>query len=123
MTARRNETHDPDCIFCRMVTGETPVEAVYESTDTLFFRDISPKAKVHVLGIPKRHIVSLAHMTDDDQLLIGKLIHDATKVARDLGLVAGGYRIISNVGDDAGQVVKHVHFHVLGGERLGPMRC
>lgn len=114
---------DCECIFCKIVAGTTPVEPVYDGGDTLFFRDISPKAKIHILGIPKKHIVSVAAMTAEDQALLGKLIHDAAAVASQLGLNEGGYRLINNVGSDAGQVVKHIHFHILGGEPLGPLKC
>lgn len=114
---------DGNCIFCRVVAGVTPVEPVYDGGDTLFFHDISPKAKVHILGIPKQHISSLGAMEEADQGLIGKLIHDATIVAKNAGIDEGGYRIVSNIGSDAGQVVKHIHIHILGGEALGPLRC
>ena len=117
------ESIENDCIFCRIVAGSTPVEPVYDGGDTLFFHDISPKAKVHILGIPKNHLSSLSIMTAADQAIIGKLIHDATIVAKDKGIDEGGYRLVCNIGSDAGQVVKHVHIHILGGETLGPLRC
>lgn len=111
------------CIFCGVVAGTTPAEIVYDGGDTLFFHDISPKTQVHILGIPKKHIASVGVMTEADRLLMGKLLQDISAVANKLGIDKDGYRIINNVGDNAGQVVKHIHFHVMGGERLGPMKC
>lgn len=96
---------------------------MYDGGDTLFFRDIAPKAPVHIVAITKKEISSLDHMTDEDQALLGKLMKDITIVAKQMGLSEGGYRVITNVGNDAGQEVKHLHFHMLGGEPLGPLRC
>ncbi|MFH1354049.1 MAG: HIT domain-containing protein [bacterium] len=111
------------CIFCEIVEGSTLADVVYDGGDTLFFRDISPKAKVHVVGIPKKHIVSLADVVADDQAMIGKLLHDIVHVAGEMGIVESGYRVITNVGQDAGQEIKHLHFHILGGEGIGPLKC
>ncbi len=114
-------TPDPDCLFCKIATGKLPATVVYDGGDTLFFNDIAPKAKVHVLGIPKEHIPSLHKIQGDHHLLVGKLLHDAVHVASDLGLDTGGYRVLTNIGANAGQVVGHLHFHILGGEPLGAM--
>lgn len=112
-----------DCVFCQIAAGTTPAEVVFDGGDTLFFRDISPKAPVHVVGIPKKHIDSLAAMIGDDHAVMGKLLHEIAHVAESLDIQAGGYRVITNVGRNAGQEVRHLHFHVLGGEPLGPLRC
>lgn len=112
-----------DCIFCSIVQGITPADIIFDGGDTLFFRDISPKARVHVIGIPKEHILSLVDVHADHHPLIGKLLHEASRVARDLELHESGYRVITNAGRDAGQLVAHLHFHLLGGEPLGPLRC
>lgn len=112
-----------DCIFCAIASGSTPAEVVYDGGDTLFFHDISPKAKTHVVGIPKTHISSLDALGESDQAIIGKLLHDASIVARQLDLHESGYRVITNIGADAGQQVQHIHFHILGGEPLGPLKC
>lgn len=111
------------CVFCSIVDGAAPADIVFDGGDTLFFRDISPKAPVHVVGIPKKHIASLAEASSTDQPLLGKLLYDAALVAKDMGIAEDGYRVISNVGTFAGQVVQHVHVHILGGEPLGPLRC
>jgi histidine triad (HIT) family protein len=112
---------EPECIFCRMASGEVPVEVLYDGGDTLFFFDRSPKAKIHVLGIPKKHIPSLAEMTASDQAIVGKLLHDMRQVAEQVGLTEGGFRVTTNIGKNAGQVVRHLHFHLLGGEPLSPL--
>lgn len=111
------------CIFCSAAAGDTPVDVVFDGGDTLFFRDISPKARVHILGIPKKHIDSLSDVGEEDRELLSKLMVDAVHVARDQGLVEGGYRVVTNDGPDAGQEVQHLHFHILGGERLSPLHC
>ena len=114
---------DNDCIFCAIASGATPAEVIFDGGDTLFFHDISPKAKIHVVGIPKVHITSLATLAEADQAIIGKLLHDVSTVARQLDLHESGYRVITNIGADAGQQVQHLHFHILGGEPLGPLKC
>ncbi|MEX0649882.1 MAG: histidine triad nucleotide-binding protein [Candidatus Andersenbacteria bacterium] len=110
-------------IFSQIIDGTTPADIVYDGGDTLFFRDIAPKAPVHIVAITKKAISSLQDMTEEDTVLLGKLMHDITTVADAQGLKEGGYRVITNVGNDAGQEVKHLHFHILGGEPLGPLRC
>lgn len=112
-----------DCIFCSIAGETTVADIVFDGGDTLFFRDISPKARVHIVGIPKKHLTSLDAMVADDQALVGKLIHDAADVAESVGISESGYRVLTNVGSDAGQEVGHLHFHILGGETLGPLRC
>lgn len=117
------EDFSPECIFCSIVSGKVSAETVFDGGDTLFFKDTHPKAPVHILGIPKKHLTSLDPMVGDDHLTIGKLLHDATHVARDAGIFESGYRIITNVGIHGGQEIPHLHFHILGGEPLGPLRC
>lgn len=111
------------CIFCEIVGGATPADVVFDGGDTVFFRDINPKARIHVVGIPKKHLSSLDAMHGEDHTIIGKLLHEAADVSKDLGISESGYRVITNVGSDAGQEIEHLHFHVLGGEQLGPLRC
>lgn len=114
---------EESCIFCAIAGGKTDAEVVFENNETIFFHDISPKASVHVVGIPKRHIVSMAEATEEEIAILAGLLRGVTAVADKLGLTEGGYRVITNVGSNAGQEVKHLHWHVLGGERLGPLRC
>jgi len=112
-----------DCIFCQIGAGTTPADVVYESDATLFFRDLNPQAPTHILGVPKKHITSVAAVTIDDEAVIGQLIREAAEVARKVGVAESGFRLLTNTGADAGQVVDHLHFHVMGGEKLGPIRC
>ncbi|SEN04331.1 histidine triad nucleotide-binding protein [Lihuaxuella thermophila] len=107
-----------NCIFCQIVEGKIPSEKVYEDEDLLAFRDINPVAPVHVLIIPKKHISSLLELTEEDQPLAGKILHAAQKIARQLGLAEKGFRVVNNVGEEGGQTVFHIHFHLLGGRQL-----
>lgn len=109
-----------DCLFCRIAAGEIPATVVYETDDTLAFRDIAPKAPVHVLVIPKAHHADLAALAAADAGLAAAVLGAAAEVARLEGLEQG-YRTIFNSGPHSGQEVAHVHAHVLGGRPLGPM--
>ncbi|HEU4365253.1 MAG TPA: histidine triad nucleotide-binding protein [Candidatus Krumholzibacteria bacterium] len=104
-----------DCIFCRIVAGEIPATRVFEDADTIAFRDIHPAAPTHLLVIPKRHIASLEDVTGADCGILGRMLWNAQRAARAEGLADGGYRLVMNVGENAGQAVPHVHLHVLGG--------
>ncbi len=112
-----------DCVFCGIVADPTQADIVFDGGDTLFFRDIHPKAPVHIVGIPQKHLASLAAVHGDDHALIGKLLHEVAEVAAEAGLAESGFRVITNIGKDAGQEIQHLHFHILGGESLGPLRC
>jgi histidine triad (HIT) family protein len=107
-----------ECIFCRILAGEIPASRVQEDADTFAFRDINPAAPTHLLVIPKRHIASLEDASEDDGGMLGKLLLSARRAARSQGLADGGYRVILNVGPDAGQAVFHIHLHVMGGRPL-----
>jgi histidine triad (HIT) family protein len=108
-----------DCIFCRIIRGEIPAEPVLEDEEFLAIRDINPKARVHVLAMPKEHIPSLDHIGAWDPDRAGRLLAFLVKVADALGIRGSGYRVITNIGADSGQEVDHLHLHVMGGERLG----
>lgn len=110
-----------DCLFCKIVAGDIPNDTVYETDTVLAFRDITPRAQVHVLVIPKSHEDTLAQMAQGDASSVAELFTAAREVARLEGIEEGGYRVVSNVGADAGQEVFHVHVHVLGGQTLGPV--
>jgi histidine triad (HIT) family protein len=105
------------CIFCRIARKEIPSGIVYEDTDVLAFRDLNPQAPTHVLVIPKRHVASLDDLVEADAVLLGAMMLAAKRVAAAEGL-AGGYRVVTNCGADAGQSVSHVHLHVLGGRPM-----
>ena len=110
---------DDNCIFCRIAAGELGTEFVAQSEHAVAFDDIAPAAPVHVLIVPKRHIASLRDL--DDPALAGELLALASQVASQKGLLDGGYRVVTNDGSEAGQTVFHLHFHVLGGQKLGRM--
>ncbi|GAB3158964.1 histidine triad nucleotide-binding protein [Micromonospora sonneratiae] len=110
-----------DCLFCRIVAGEIPATLVRETETTLAFRDISPKAPVHVLVIPKEHYVDVAALAQGDPKLMSEVLETAAVVAETEGLLGDGFRLMFNTGAYAGQEVFHVHAHVLGGAPLGPM--
>ena len=107
-----------DCVFCRIAQGEIPARYVHQDDDLVAFHDLAPQAPVHVLLIPRRHLASLADCGDADGALVGRLALVAARLARELGL-AGGWRLVANTGADGGQSVGHLHFHLLGGRRLG----
>lgn len=104
-----------DCIFCKIARGEVPSEIVYEDKDIKAFKDLHPKAPVHFLVIPKEHIQSIAHLEVNHNVVIAKLIYTAKRVAEDMGL--HGYKLVFNVGREGGQMVDHLHLHLLGGWR------
>lgn len=107
-----------ECIFCRIVAGEVPSDIVYQDEDFLAFRDISPQAPTHVLIIPKTHITSLAELIEGQQGLAGRLIILAKNLAEKEGIVKRGYRLVINCGPEGGQVVPHLHLHLIGGRKL-----
>ena len=107
-----------DCLFCGIVAGSVPSTAVLETEQCYAFRDINPAAPVHVLVIPKAHRPSLAEVGPDDGQLLTDLMAAVNQVAEKEGIAETGYRVITNVGEDAGQLVRHLHFHVLGGRAL-----
>lgn len=113
-------SQDANCIFCKIVAGQIPSRKVFEDDEIYAFHDIAPWAPVHILLIPKRHIVSMAHVQPKDEALIGRLLGLAPKLALQEGArpyPEGGFRIVTNTGKEGGQEVHHLHFHVMGGPR------
>ncbi|MBQ2917306.1 MAG: histidine triad nucleotide-binding protein [Clostridia bacterium] len=108
-----------DCIFCKIINKEIPSSIVYEDNEILAFRDINPAAPVHILVIPKKHISSLVDLSKEDELLIGKIYTVINKIAKQEEIDQKGFRVVVNCGEDGGQEVKHLHFHILGGKKLG----
>ena len=106
-----------DCVFCRIVARESPADVVYEDDHVLAFKDIYPKAPVHVLIVPKRHIASIMAMEPADAELIGRCLVAARRIGEQSGFAERGYRVTVNCGPDGGQVVYHVHFHFTAGRR------
>ena len=111
---------EEECIFCKIIKREIPSDIVYEDDDVIAFRDINPVAPVHVLVIPKKHISSLIELKEEDQKIIGQIYTTINKIAENEGIKENGFRVIANCGKDGGQVVGHIHFHLLGGKTLGP---
>ncbi len=106
-----------DCIFCKIARGELPTEFLMETDRLVAFRDLNPMAPSHILVIPKKHIQSLAHLESDDQSVLGEIMFAIKELAEVDGLEAG-FRVVANTGDDGGQTVNHLHFHLLGGRSL-----
>ncbi len=105
------------CLFCKIVAGEIPSAKVYEDENILAFRDIAPMAPTHILVIPKAHIPSVNGITAENSAVVAHIFETIPTIAAQEGLT-GGYRVVSNCGDDAGQTVHHLHFHILGGKKL-----
>jgi len=107
------------CLFCKIVAGEIPADVVYRDEDVLAFRDISPQAPKHLLIIPTEHVSTLNEFDQAHQMVLGKMLLTAQKLARDEGFAESGYRTVVNCNKDGGQTVYHTHMHVLGGRPLG----
>ena len=106
-----------DCIFCKIIAGDIPSSKVYEDEMIYAFRDIAPMAPVHVLVVPKEHIPSADAISAENSAVVAHIFEVIPKIAEAEGL-ANGYRVVSNCGEDAGQTVQHLHFHILGGKKL-----
>jgi len=108
-----------NCLFCKIAVGQIAAKIVYQDEDLVVFEDINPQAPHHMLIIPRRHIASVEDLKPDDGPLLAHIFITAAKLAHDMGFGEGGYRIVTNVGPDAGQSVFHLHFHLLGGRKFG----
>jgi histidine triad (HIT) family protein len=106
------------CIFCQIAAGQIPSEFIYEDDEFVAFNDIHPQTPVHVLIVPKKHIVSIADLADKDVPLVGRMMAVAKQVAENTGVAEKGYRLVINTGSDGGQVVMHLHMHLLGGRKM-----
>ena len=107
-----------DCIFCKIASREIPSDIIFESDEILAFKDIHPKSKIHLLIVPKRHIPRVADIADGDRELMGKLVFQAKLLSEELGIAESGYKLVLNSGPDGGQIIDHLHLHLLGGERV-----
>ena len=108
-----------DCLFCRIVAGEVPAERVAETERSVAFRDVNPQAPTHVLVVPREHVAHAGEVNVASGALVADLLVTAAVVAEQEGIAEAGYRLVFNVGDDAGNTVPHLHLHVLGERRLG----
>lgn len=107
-----------DCIFCKIMAGEIPGEIVYRDDEIVAFRDINPVAPTHILVIPVKHVVTINEFSDDEMPLVGKMIGIARKLAIEEGISEDGYRLVINNGENAAQIIKHLHLHLIGGRKL-----
>jgi len=108
----------PDCIFCKIASGDIPSDKVYEDDSLVGFRDIQPQAPAHIVIIPKEHIETVNDITEDDSDLLAGMLLACQRIAKDEGLSENGYRIVINCNRDGGQSVFHLHAHVLGGRKM-----
>ena len=106
-----------NCLFCKIIAGDIPSTKVYEDETVFAFRDIAPQAPTHILVIPKEHIASVNGVTAGNSAVVAHIFEVIPQIAKAEGL-ENGYRVVSNCGDDAGQTVHHLHFHILGGKKL-----
>jgi histidine triad (HIT) family protein len=107
-----------DCLFCKIAAGDIPADKLYEDDDVVAFRDISPEAPQHFLVIPKKHLINLSDVAEEDEKLVGKMMRVSAIVAAETGITEG-YRTVMNNGPKVGQVIFHLHMHVLGGRPMG----
>lgn len=107
------------CLFCRIVAGEIPSDQVYEDDRVLAFRDINPQAPVHILVVPKQHLTDVNDLDAEHGALAGHMLNVLRQLAEKEGLQASGYRVVVNTGENSGQTVPHLHFHLLGGRSFG----
>jgi len=107
-----------DCLFCKIINREIPAKIIYEDEEMIAFDDIYPKAPQHFLVIPKKHISTLNDLTDADAPLVGKLVKTASALAAKVGIAESGYRTVFNCNKEGGQVIYHIHLHVMGGKQL-----
>ncbi len=112
-----------DCIFCKIVERKLPANIVYETDTVLAFHDIQPVAPVHILIIPKKHIATMNDVTEAELTLIADIHRAAQEIAKQFGIAESGYRLVNNCNSDGGQVVYHIHYHLLGGEAIGGLRA
>ena len=110
-----------DCIFCKIAAGEIPATVAYQDDEMMVFEDIDPKAPAHLLLIPKQHLATLNDPGPEHEGLLGRMMLKAAEMAREKGVAEGGYRVLVNCNPDGGQEVFHLHMHMIGGRRLGPM--
>ena len=108
-----------DCIFCKIINREIPSQIVYEDDKVIAFNDVNPATPIHILVVPKKHIPTLLDVPEDDSELISYIYKIINKIAQEKGFAEKGFRVIANCGEDSGQEVKHIHFHILAGKKLG----
>ena len=108
-----------NCIFCKIINREIPSSIIYEDEEIIAFKDIHPVAPVHILVIPKKHIESINNIKQEDEKTVGRIYSIIKQIAKEQGIHEKGYRVVVNCGEDGGQEVQHLHFHIIGGRKLG----
>ncbi len=108
-----------DCIFCLISKKESSADIVFEDDEIMAFKDIAPQAPVHILILPKKHIAKISDLEENDQMLMGTIINRAKILAKEQGISDSGYRLVFNCGKEGGQIVDHIHLHLIGGKQLG----
>ena len=108
-----------DCLFCKIISREIPSDILFENDYLIAFNDIHPVTPVHILVVPKIHIESVNNVSQENSIYVAKIFEAISEIAKAAGIYEGGYRVISNIGENGGQNVKHLHFHILGGTKLG----
>ncbi len=108
-----------DCIFCKIIAGEMDNEIIYEDDKVVAFDDINPQAPTHILIVPKKHIPTALDLTEQENELVGHIYQVANKLAQEQGFAEDGFRVVNNCNDDGGQMVYHIHYHLLAGRELG----
>lgn len=108
-------------IFSKIIAGEIPADKIFQDDRVTAFKDINPQAPVHILIVPNKEIPTVNDVTEEDEATLGHMLVVAKQIAREQGIAEGGYRLIINCGDDGGQEVYHLHLHLMGGRKLGPM--
>ncbi|UCG10582.1 MAG: histidine triad nucleotide-binding protein [Dehalococcoidia bacterium] len=107
-----------ECVFCQIVAGKLPSDIIYQDDEVIAFRDINPQSPTHVLIIPRKHIASLAELAEGEASLMGHMVNIANQLATKEGVAQNGYRLVVNCGQEGGQLVPHLHLHLLGGRQL-----
>ena len=110
-----------DCIFCKIANKEIPSTIVYEDDMVIAFNDLNPVAPVHILVVPKKHMTDILNVEKEDMKYIEAVVEAIQKITKEKGIADSGFRVVNNCGEDGGQTVKHIHFHIIGGEKLGGM--
>jgi histidine triad (HIT) family protein len=118
MEIKEIEEGKMDCIFCNIVQGKIPSDIIFQDEKVIAFRDINPQSPIHMLVIPKKHFTSLVDITQEEIPLMGQMVVVANQLARDKGISETGYRLVINVGKQGGQLVPHLHLHIMGGRQL-----
>jgi len=108
-----------NCLFCKIISGDIPSQKVYEDENCLAFRDVSPKAPVHILLVPKIHVANIHSIPDENDNIAKNLFSAISKIVKEQNLAQDGYRLVTNCGENGGQTVFHLHIHILGGTKMG----